>query len=92
MNAGKTTTASTIAWALTAMGHRVRASKITGTASLREIFRPADAGARPVSDFTHLGYPSTHLLEADELIGIFNRLDLKYGNNPRNFWICELGE
>lgn len=92
MNAGKTTAASAIAGVLTSMGHRARASKITGTASLREIHGPADAGAKPVSDFTHLGYPSTHGLGEAELIGIFNRLDLKYGNNPSNYWICELAD
>lgn len=37
MNAGKSTTAVAICWALTVMGHKVRASKVTGTASLKEI-------------------------------------------------------
>lgn len=51
-----------------------------------------DAGARPYADFTHLGYPSTYLLSKDELLGIFNQLDLRFANNPKNFWVVELAD
>ena len=37
VNAGKSTAAVALCWALTTMGHKVRASKITGTASLRRV-------------------------------------------------------
>ncbi|MEM8923941.1 MAG: hypothetical protein AAGD35_10605 [Actinomycetota bacterium] len=92
MNAGKSTAAVAIAWALTAMGHTVRASKVTGTASLKEILHMSDAGASRVSDFSYLGYPSTYLLNECQVLDIFNRLDLKYANNPRNYWIVEAAD
>ena len=92
MNAGKSTVAASLCWALTTMGHNVRASKVTGTASLREILQMSDAGARSVSDFSYLGYPSTHLLDQADLLHIFETLDLKIANNPRNYWIVEVAD
>jgi hypothetical protein len=32
------------------------------------------------------------LLTEQELLGIFNQLDLKYANNPKNFWVVELAD
>jgi hypothetical protein len=92
MNSGKSTVAAALCWALTTMGHNVRASKVTGTASLREILQMSDAGARTVSDFSYLGYPSTHLLDESDLLHIFDTLDLKSANNPRNHWIVEVAD
>jgi len=92
MNSGKSTAAAAIAWALTSMGHKVRASKVTGTASLKEILHMNDAGAAVYNDFTYLGYPSTYMLPEDEVLGIFNDLDLKFANNPRNFWVVEVAD
>ncbi|MHC4978614.1 MAG: hypothetical protein ACYTGT_06260 [Planctomycetota bacterium] len=92
MNSGKSVTAAACCWSLTAMGHTVRASKITGTASLRDILRMNDCGATIFNDFTHLGYPSTYLLDLPELLHIFNSIDLKYANSPKNFWIVELAD
>ena len=51
-----------------------------------------DAGANPYADFTYLGFPSTYLLDREDLLSIFNRLDLKYANNPKNFWVVELAD
>lgn len=92
MNSGKSYAAAACCRALTVNGHTVKASKITGTASLKDILLMNDAGAYPFSDFTYLGYPSTYLLEEDELLSIFNRLDLKYANNPRNYWVVEIAD
>jgi hypothetical protein len=92
MNSGKSLTAASICWALATMGHHVRGSKVTGTASLKDILHMEDAGASPVNDFTHFGYPSTYLLERDELLHIFNTLDLKFANNPKNYWVVELAD
>jgi hypothetical protein len=66
------------------MGYDVSASKVTGTASLKDILHMQDAGASIVNDFTHFGYPSTYLLEEKEVVKIFNDLDLKYANNIIN--------
>ena len=92
MNCGKSMAAAASCWALSTMGHKVRATKVTGTASLKDILHMNDAGAEPYADFTYLGYPSTYLLPKDEVLGIFNHLDLKYANNPKNFWVVEFAD
>ncbi|MBC8374271.1 MAG: hypothetical protein H8E53_11790 [Planctomycetes bacterium] len=74
------------------MGYKVRGAKVTGTASLKDILHMEDAGASPVADFTHFGYPSTYMLSSVELLEIFNKLDLKYANNPGNYWVVELAD
>ncbi|NIP27882.1 MAG: hypothetical protein GWN67_25465 [Phycisphaerae bacterium] len=92
MNSGKSLAAAACCRALSTAGYKVRASKVTGTASLKDILQMNDSGASPYSDFTYLGHPSTYLLEKDELLSIFNQLDLKYANNPKNFWVVELAD
>jgi hypothetical protein len=92
MNAGKSAAAAACCWALSSMGHDVRASKITGTASLKDILKMQDSGASVVNDFTHFGYPSTYLLDESELLRIFNDTDLKYANNSRNYWVVEIAD
>ena len=92
MNCGKSTTAAACCWALTSMGHGVRGAKVTGTAGLKDILLMEDNGASPIADFTYLGHPSTYLLERDELIGIFNRIDLKFANSSKNYWVVELAD
>ncbi len=92
MNSGKSMAAVACCWVLTTMGHTVRSSKVTGTASLKDILHMNDAGANTYADFTYLGYPSTYLLSKEEILGIFNQLDLKYANNPKNFWVVELAD
>ena len=31
-------------------------------------------------------------MDQAEIIGIFNNLDLKYANNPKNFWVVEIAD
>lgn len=92
MNSGKSVTAASICWALATMGHKVRGAKVTGTASLKDILHMEDAGASPVADFTHFGYPSTYLLAEEQLLEIFDKLDLKFANNPHNYWVVEIAD
>lgn len=92
MNSGKSCAAASICWALSSQGHTVRGSKITGTASLQDILHMEDAGASPVADFTYFGYPSTYLLNEKEISGIFDRLDRRYANNPKNYWVVEIAD
>jgi len=92
MNSGKSAGAAACCWALNTMGYTVRGSKITGTASLKDILHMEDAGALPVNDFSFFGFPSTYLASREELLHIFNSLDLKYGNNPRNYWVVEIAD
>ena len=92
MNSGKSLAAAACCRALATAGYKVRASKVTGTSSLKDILHMNDSGASPYSDFTYLGYPSTYLLEKHKLLDIFNQLDLKYANNPKNFWVVEIAD
>jgi hypothetical protein len=92
MNSGKSASAVACCWALSTMGHDVRASKVTGTASLKDILHMQDAGAKVVNDFTHFGFPSTYMLDENDLLRIFNDSDLKYGNNPKNYWVVEIAD
>jgi hypothetical protein len=92
MNSGKSTAAVACCWALSSMGHEVRASKITGTASLKDILHMQDAGAKIVNDFTHFGYPSTYMMSEPGLLDIFNNIDLKFGNNSKNYWVVEIAD
>ena len=92
MDSGKTHAAAACCYALSSMGKTVRAAKITGTARLKDIFLMNDCGAEHVADFTYFGYPSTYMLEANELLGIFNSFDLKYGNNPKNYIVVEIAD
>jgi hypothetical protein len=92
MNSGKSMAAAACCWALSSSGHGVRASKVTGTASLKDILHMNDAGASHYSDFTCLGFPSTYLLAEEELLKTFDLLDMKYANNANNFWVVELAD
>jgi hypothetical protein len=92
MNSGKSVAAAACCLILSSLGYNVRGSKVTGTASLKDILHMNDAGACSFSDFTFLGYPSTYMVSQQEIIDIFNRLDLRYANNPRNYWVVEIAD
>ncbi len=92
MNSGKSAAAAACCWGLTNAGHGVRAAKVTGTASLKDILHMQDAGAEHVADFSFLGYPSTYLLEKSDLLDIFDKIDRKFANNPSNYWVVELAD
>lgn len=92
MNSGKSTSAIACCWALSAMGYDVRASKVTGTASLKDILHMQDAGAERCSDFSHLGFPSTYMLDESELMNIFENLDARYAANPNRYWVVEFAD
>jgi hypothetical protein len=92
MNSGKSMAATACCWSLSTLGYNVRGAKITGTAGLKDILHMNDAGAGHYADFTYLGFPSTYKLSIEELLFIFNNIDLKYANNPKNFWVVEFAD
>jgi hypothetical protein len=51
-----------------------------------------DAGAERYADFTYLGFPSTYKHSLPELLDIFHKIDLKYANNPKNYWVVEFAD
>jgi hypothetical protein len=74
MNSGKTTTAGTLARALSRANFSVAAGKITGTAAGKDGRFFQACGARPVLDFTSAGYPSTYMLGLEELLGVYESI------------------
>ncbi|MDN3202814.1 hypothetical protein [Algoriphagus sediminis] len=92
MNSGKSAAATACVHALSVHEKEVRASKVTGTASLKDILNMNDAGATYFSDFSFLGYPSTYMLDEDQIVDVFNKLDLKYANNKDNYWVVEFAD
>lgn len=92
MNSGKTHAAAACCFAISSMGKNVRAAKITGTASLKDILLMNDCGAEYIADFTYFGYPSTYLMEPDKLLWMFHSFDMKYGNNSRNYLVIEFAD
>ena len=67
MNAGKTTAMAALVGGLTGAGLRVGAVKVTGTGAGGDLWQYTDAGAVRVRDFTDAGYPTTYLLDGDEI-------------------------
>ncbi len=92
MNSGKSYAAAACCYALSSLGKTVRAAKITGTASLKDILLMQDCGAQHIADFSSFGFPSTYMLEMDDLLHIFDSVDAKYGNNPRNYLVFEFAD
>ena len=92
MNSGKTHAAAACCYAISSMGKSVRAAKITGTASLKDILLMNDCGAEYVADFTYFGYPSTYLMDKSQLFNMFHTFDMKYGNNPMNYIVIEFAD
>ncbi|MCA9403066.1 MAG: hypothetical protein KC897_04735 [Candidatus Omnitrophica bacterium] len=92
MNSGKTMAAAACCRVLSALGHKVYAAKITGMASLKDLFAMNDAGAEECADFTRFGHPGTYLLEKSDLLEIFDKLDLQYAGNSRDYWVVELAD
>ncbi len=92
MNSGKSYAAAACCYALSSAGKTVRAAKITGTASLKDILLMEDCGAQHVADFSYFGFPSTYMLERDQLMQIFHAVDMKYGNNSRNYLVLEFAD
>jgi len=89
MNSGKTTTAAMCCWALSKAGHSLTASKVTGTASLKDILLMQDNGAQKISDFTYFGYPSTYLMDFNELLELFEKFD---ETNNEDYWVVEFAD
>ncbi len=92
MNSGKSAAGTACVYSLSVHEKEVRASKVTGTASLKDILSMNDAGATYYSDFSFLGYPSTYMIEESEATDIFNKLDLRYANNKDNYWVVEFAD
>jgi hypothetical protein len=92
MNSGKTTTLGTLARALRKGGFRVAAAKATGTAAGKDGRYFTSCGARPTLDFTSAGYPSTYMLELDELLAIYHTLVAELAKSNPDYILIELAD
>jgi hypothetical protein len=94
MNSGKSSTAKAITYALTASGHNVVAAKATGQGARRDVLLMKAAGATHICDFTDFGYPSTYLLEQDEMKRLFWKIynDLYARAGAGGFMVIELAD
>jgi hypothetical protein len=68
MNSGKTTVGGMLTRSLSQAGLRVGAVKLTGTAAGKDTRFYASCGARPAFDFIDAGYPSTYMLDPEDLL------------------------
>ena len=67
MNSGKTTLGGALIRGLGRAGLRVAAAKLTGTAAGKDPRFYRSSGASPVLDFVDAGFPSTYMLDPEEL-------------------------
>ncbi len=74
MDSGKTTTAAYLCGSLKSAGHRVSYIKLTGTAFPKDARLAEDKGADMAIDFSHFGYPSTYLMDYEELLDLYQSL------------------
>ncbi len=92
MNSGKTTTAAHLIKGLVQTGYRVGAAKLTGTGAGNDIWKMRDAGAKPVLDFTDVGFPSTYKISPTAVeriaLGLINHLAL----NPVEALVLEIAD
>lgn len=74
MNSGKTTACVSLIKALSLQGMRVAACKLTGSVSNRDQDEMKAAGAVKMLDFSDYGFPSTYLMEKEELLLLYRTL------------------
>lgn len=92
MNAGKTTTAAYLINGLAATGRAVGAAKVTGTGAGNDVWFMADAGASPVLDFTHAGYPSTYHCSAEEVRSVMRTLSAHLADSGVDTVVLEVAD
>jgi hypothetical protein len=92
MNSGKTTTGGTLSRVLSRAGYRVGAAKVTGTAAGRDGRFYESCGARPVLDFTSVGYPSTYMLDQEELLALYRVLLSQLQASGLDYIVLEIAD
>ncbi len=92
MNAGKTTTAASLIKGLDRAGVKVSAAKITGTGAGGDYWFMVDSGAKPVLDFTSVGYASTFGLSQEALEDVLESLVAELINHQPDVIILEVAD
>lgn len=89
MNSGKTTTVSKICEMLLLNNRTVSAAKLTGIGCVGDMNAILMSGINNVYTFQHLGYPSTYLLNKNDLYNIFNVID---SNIESEYFVIEIAD
>lgn len=92
MNAGKTTTASSLVHGLSRAGLKVGAGKVTGTGSGGDIWSLLDAGACCVLDFTDMGHATTANLDDLEVERVALTIVDELSNQQVDIIIIEIAD
>jgi len=74
MNSGKTTTCTRLIRALSDLGLKVAACKLTGSVSNHDPDELAAASAHKVTDFSDFGFASTYLASKEDLMDLFHAM------------------
>jgi len=92
MNAGKTTTATSLIHGLVRAGFRVGAAKLTGTGAGGDFWSMTDAGAHKVLDFTDAGHASTYLCAPQEIEAITHKLFAQLAADDCDVIVAEIAD
>jgi hypothetical protein len=92
MSSGKTTVAGSLVRGLIRSGARVAAAKLTGTAAGKDTRFYHGCGASPVLDFVDGGYPSTYMLDLDELQALTSRLFSRLRASNPDYIVIEIAD
>jgi hypothetical protein len=92
MDAGKTHTALSLIMGLRRQGLRVAAIKLTGTATGKDTWNMADAGACVALDFVDGGFASTYLCSGDELVNLHQLLMAHATSYTPDYVVIEIAD
>lgn len=92
MDSGKTTTAGYLSRSLSSKGKKVEYIKLTGTYFTKDRQFVQDCGAEASIDFGNAGFPSTYMLELEELLNLYQYLlDLTKSKN-NDYIVIEIAD
>ena len=92
MDSGKTTTAGFLARGLKNAAQKVGYIKLTGTAFTKDRDFVFDCGADFVTDFIEAGYPSTYMIEKDDILNLYQYLLNQFKNEVFDYIIVEIAD
>lgn len=92
MDSGKTTTAGYLSRSLTTRGKKVEYIKLTGTYFTKDRQFVQDCGAETSIDFGTAGFPSTYMIELDELLNLYQYLLNLSKENNNDYIVIEIAD
>ncbi len=92
MDSGKTTTAAYLCRALSKNNLTAAYIKLTGTHYTRDSHFVKDCGASVAIDFGHAGFPSTYMLELDDLLNLYQYLLKEVNSSNPDYIVIEIAD